>query len=476
MKRVLAVLLVVVAGVLLAVLAWFAGQTTAPEASVNSPPFDVSSNASVEPITTAQANRAEVVSPPVEWNGNIPAPTSTSPPDSQRHSLPDTPVPAEPKGPSIRVHVYDPYSRSVIPTRLKAVLRQTATDRIVWKESLSNHDLQDSETIEIPYPEELLKYEGVHLEVYVSVDDYAPTRLVVPFPTSDVEVRLATPAFLILDVPNADGYPDIKVGWVLRNDWNRYSIAEDSPTRELRDGVGVYLSPFRSELVAPGHYTLEILRWQSRRGGPMPGPGGWGVLVLDRYEMELKPGRNDFSVRYPELFKLTVHVGIRKSGELRLYSRDRNVELPATDTEDGPEFKYVPPGDWVLCDYLGRQSVHVDGNTEVDFEPTDADCFKITDAGPDHPMAEAGFQTGDLVIEMYGLDLAGMRDWKGNRPEDLSNVTWAVLRGGERVSITFNERATMKAVRKQNLPPPYVPWRRDGWPEDLRLPEIAYSR
>lgn len=478
MKRVLPVLLVAITGVLLAVLAWFAGQSPAQEVSVGSPTIDVSGDASIEPITTAQANRAEAQSPPVEWAAHSPAPAATNTPDPQRlpQPQPDVPVPAGPEGPSIRVRVYDPFSRAVLPEKLKAVVRQTASGERVWYGKLRSRDMTDPEAIEISYPKELLGNEGVHLEVYVAVIDYAPTRVVVPFPTNDVEVRLATPAFLILDVPNADGYRDSRVTWWLRNEWDRFSTDRDSPVREHEGGGGVYLSPYRSELVTPGHYTLEIARMQSRRGGDMPDLNGWGVLVLERYEMDLKPGRNDFSVRLPDLFKVTVKVGIRKSGELRLYSRDRNVELPATDTEDGREFKYVPPGDWVLYDYLGRQAVHVDGDTEVDFEPTDADCFKITDAEPGHPMAEAGFQPGDLVIETYGLDLAGMRNGEGKRPEDPSSVTWTALRGGERVSITFNERATMKAVEKQNLPPPYVPWRRDGWPEELRLPEIAYSR
>lgn len=373
-------------------------------------------------------------------------------------------------GHNMRVRIVDPFNRDVVPEKIHLQLMRKDESTPVWRMRLGSAERRAGGPYLIQSPPEHLDSPDLSLEIYVYAKEYGPTRLVVAFPTDEVLVQLQEPAYLILDVPNAAGYGDERVGWKLVGELGTFYIDRDSPSTDEEGGGGVYLSPFRSALVPPGAYSLEIVRVFSVKSPTSRAPGGWDDLVLKRYQLELKAGRNDFTLQYPALYQVTVQSAVELSGELQLVSPDDGVLLTTVVKDDVLTFPYVPAGDWILCDSLGRQRVSVNGDGQVTFEPLDADCLIVGEIGLEHPLAQAGFQTGDVVTALDDHDLTGFRTIKRevSRSQPLSR--WSIVRGGQRLEITINQHEVERAVGRLNLPWPLKPGRREGWPPELILP------
>ena len=370
-------------------------------------------------------------------------------------------------GSSLRVTVLDPAGEPVRPVLISVEVKPGLKGKWRWVEKFREDDLVGEGPFDLPIPRELKANKNAAMTVYVVVEGYAFEKVGAPGSATEVEVRLVEPAYLILDVPNANDYRDLRVFWKLVGELGEFFRAEDSPTRALPGGGGVYTSPFRSALVPPGNYTLEIIRTSSVRGGASLAPGGWGDLVLDRFELELKPGRNDFSAKYPVLHRLTVTTNGPQPRELRLVS-SKGVELPLEEREEENCFPFVPAGEWVLCDEFGRQQVSVDYEKTVEFAPLEADCIQIAELPDDCSMAQAGFRSGDLVVAVNGVEITDMRSFRGPRQDELQ--TWTVLRDGTRQDVSFNYREVLKRLPDELKPDLTRPWRREGWPEELRIP------
>lgn len=367
---------------------------------------------------------------------------------------------------SLRVTVLDPAGEPVRPLGITVEVKPGPKGKSRWREKFRDRDLAPEGPFDLPIPAEVRGIEGAVMAVHVAVEGYAFERVEVPASVTEVEVRLVEPAYLILEVPNADSYPDTRVFWKLVGELGEFWRADDSPTRKLPDGGGVFISPFKSALVRPGKYTLEIIRTGSVRGGANRWPGGWGDLVLERHELELKPGRNDYSVNYPVLHKLEVTANGAQPGDLRLVS-SKGIELPVVERDGEKVFPYVPAGDWVLYDRIGRQRVTVDSDKTVEFLPTDADCLLIRDLPEDCSMYEAGFRGGDLVVAVNGVELTDFRNPHWYRGLDYQ--TWTVLRNGARQDVSFTYRDVLRTLPDELKPDLTRPWRREGWPEELRI-------
>ncbi|MBZ0136371.1 MAG: hypothetical protein K8I27_08360 [Planctomycetes bacterium] len=368
---------------------------------------------------------------------------------------------------SLRVTVLDPAGEPVRPVLIAVEVKPGLNGKRGWHKKFRERDLVGSGPFDLSIPGELRISESATMAVYALVEGYAFEKLDLPVTATEVEVRLVEPAYLILEVPNADGNSDRRVFWKLVGELGEFWRADDSPSSESPGGGGRYTSPFRSALVRPGMYTLEIIRTASVRGGANPGPGGWGDLVLDTYELELKAGRNDFSVNYPVLHKLTIAAGGAQPGELRLVS-PKGIVLPVVEREDETCFPYVPAGDWILYDRIGRQRVTVDFDMTVEFLPLDADCYRICELPEDCSMAQAGFCSGDLLVAVNGVEITDMRNphWYTG----LDYQTWTVHRDGARKDVSFTYRDVLKSLPDELKPKLTQPWRRDGWPEELRIP------
>lgn len=378
--------------------------------------------------------------------------------------------PSSANGHIITVRIVDPFSRDVIPEKLLLQLLRKGDAAPVWRIRLGSAERRAGGPYLIQSPQEHLNTPDMSLEIYIYTKEFGPTRLTVSFPTDEVLVQLQEPAYLILDVPNAAGYADQRVGWKLVGEMGTFYVDRDSPSTDEESGGGVYLSPFRSALVPPGAYSLEIVRVFSVKSPTSRAPGGWDDLVLKRYPLELKAGRNDFTLQYPALHQVTVQSAVELSGELQLISPDDGVLLTTVVKEEVLTFPYVPEGDWILCDWLGRQRVSVNGDGQVAFEPLDADCLIVGEIGLEHPLAQAGFQAGDRVTMQDDQDLASFRGLKREVSGSQTLSRWTVERGSHKLEITFNQHEAEESVKRLKLPWPLEPGRREGWPPELVLP------
>jgi RNA polymerase sigma-70 factor (ECF subfamily) len=247
--------------------------------------------------------------------------------------------------------------------------------------------------------------------------------------TERLEAKFSTPAKFLPVFENVAGTPlDGRIETMLGYPTGDYSQA-------LNNAIGT--------AVEPGRYVVYV-KLVKTGGTPFDG------CILARIPVDLVAGENRVPIRVPELSTLIVRIpGAAKGTEVRVGVARRptyGMNSPAVAADDGglvtcPE---LTAGVWRVSATVGGEQqemlVRVPAAGEVTFAPAAIAGLTVTVDDASGLLAKAGFQTGDVITAMDGVEIDSMRRldncFYGARGHATAAVT--VRRGGRDVTLTID--------------------------------------
>ena len=260
---------------------------------------------------------------------------------------------------------------------------------------------------------------------------------------SELTVRFVEPATLDVTVT---GYAGSNLeGWLFVDVLEKSDDSSVARMRAIRD-------PRAGGLDAEGRQTF----------GPLE-PGSYDVSLRVKSDdafsdsrrvasvpVTLQAGKNAVQVAVPELHTLTVvfddppasgRVNLLAVGERRSAGL---LRLPRRIDKDGKvEFTFLTAGEYRVtvqgggADGMGEMRVSVPADREVRFAPKPLNALAITVTDAAGRFAEAGFQTGDLLIGLQGAEFTNAIDRETAERKAMGDeeVECIVLRGNERITL-----------------------------------------
>jgi RNA polymerase sigma-70 factor (ECF subfamily) len=214
--------------------------------------------------------------------------------------------------------------------------------------------------------------------------------------TERLDAKFTAPAKFLPVFENVAGTPlDGRVETMLGYPTGNFSDA-------LNNGIGVS--------VEPGRYVVYVTL---NCGGPFEG------RLLARVPVEFRAGENRVPIRIPELSTLTIRIpGATKGSQVRVQPARRpksGMDGPTLAAADGglvvcPE---LVAGVWRVSTVVGGEEqemlVRVPVAGEVRFAPTSISGLAVTVDDESGLLAKSGFQTGDVITAMDGVEIDSMR-------------------------------------------------------------------
>jgi len=225
----------------------------------------------------------------------------------------------------------------------------------------------------------------------------------VPIPSPDVKevtVRFPLPGTLDLSVTGTHGH------------LGHYLVFVAAVRGGASDGYfegTIHPDDYLSEMAfQPGQYDLEIVRH----------PQGYDPLIAKR--ITIKSGVNRLAVQLPETHDLTITLPNDATGEFLEAWSATGTPIHA-EQEGERQFEYVGlvPGTYTFVlkrdEEEDAMAVRVPCPGPVRFRPSRIDALhvRVCPLYPEEePLAQAGFEDGDLVVEIQGV---GFTNWREAR-------------------------------------------------------------
>ncbi len=196
--------------------------------------------------------------------------------------------------------------------------------------------------------------------------------------------------------------------------------------------------------VETGAYRL-VLRLRDRENQ-------WEQHDLATQDVNLVPGENRATIALPAIYSLTVElvggaanesIALKQQGED--YAR-RRAEVDATGRAT---FEALTGGDYVLEHYgagdMGIMRVHVPAAGVVRFEAMAINALEVTVDKKDGKLYEFGLRSRDLVIAVDGKEFTSAVELQMAVMQVMAKkeVVFTVLRGNDRLELTFDPRQLM---------------------------------
>ena len=250
----------------------------------------------------------------------------------------------------------------------------------------------------------------------------------VPIPSPDVKevtVRFPLPGTLDLTVTGIHGDPGHYMIFV--------AAVRGGATDGYFEGT-IHPDDTLAEMAfQPGQYDLEIVRH----------PLGYDPLIAKR--ITIKSGVNRLALQLPETYDLTITLPDDATGEFLEAWSATGTPINA-DREGERQFEYVglTPGTYSFVLERGEQeevmTVRVPCPATVDFHPSRIDALhvRVWNLSKEEPLAQAGFEDGDLVIEVQGQSFTSWREARGLLRKAASNakVEVTVVRQDRQLKLT----------------------------------------
>lgn len=198
--------------------------------------------------------------------------------------------------------------------------------------------------------------------------------------------------------------------------------------------------------LAPGEYTLTLSSTDERRR----------TSHLASQDVTIGPGSNSLSLVVPRLQSLTI-VGVtpNTSVSLRATSGIDYSEYKQANDKGEVTFDNVPDGEYTLRSGRSEMSIRVPSGGTIPFVETVYNAMRITIEDANGAFAKAGFQTGDLLINVAGIEIESMET------AQLAILTaiakgecdWIFLRNGQRMTIKHEVKSERDLGRGVDFDP-----------------------
>jgi hypothetical protein len=176
----------------------------------------------------------------------------------------------------------------------------------------------------------------------------------------------------------------------------------------------------------------------------------WESKPVRRIPVDLTAGKNELSVSIPALYSLTVVVDKAGPGTSIQLSRAGDSrgfgEHKETDKEGKATFVNLAAGDYSIqvwgAGVEGTMTVSVPAQSVVNFVPKPINALKVTVRDPGGYLAKIGFQSGDLVIGIDGMEFKNVQHLQALAFGSMSKeaVKMDVRRGGAKLSLTVDPK------------------------------------
>ena len=202
--------------------------------------------------------------------------------------------------------------------------------------------------------------------------------------------------------------------------------------------------------VEPGDYEIVVAVKTERNSH----------MEVDRVPVTLRAGKNAAIVGIPELYSLTVLVTDAPPNarlSMQPVPRRRRGWWGASKKvgkEGRVEYTNLPPGEYRLQmqgpTMGGIMTVNIPGDREVQFQPKPINALAVTVEDPEGFLAQAGFQTGDVIVGIDGKQFDDMFQLQAAFAGSMAKeeVTMTVVRGGREVTIKMNFKKVMEQQGK----------------------------
>lgn len=259
---------------------------------------------------------------------------------------------------------------------------------------------------------------------------------------SEVTVQFDKPAFLNVQVANYAGSgQEGKVSLALKNT----SQDGNNQSRRFDSGGGMHGSGLDAQgrqilgPTEPGEYELALYVRNRQHSN----------MLVDKVALSLGPGDNSATVVLPPLYTLVVLVPEPpKNAQIQLRPSPQREGFWGGHSKVGKEgrceFPQLPAGDYLLRMYgsgsSGNQEMRitVQGDMEIHYEPAVINAMAVHLKKDDGYLAEAGFQSGDIIIGAGDKEFSDPHQFHRALQEakEQETVQLLVLRGNRQLSIT----------------------------------------
>jgi hypothetical protein len=267
--------------------------------------------------------------------------------------------------------------------------------------------------------------------------------------THVVEIRYVAPAHLTLNVPGWEGHDN-------RADMRWSVVAPDEAGelplgRRMRGSDTGLDAPFRFGPLEPGEYDVVLMLSLDDRSNRRE---------LVRRRVNLLAGENTLSLTVPALHSITVrvpdHVPVRY---LHLWPRDtqptagrRSDNIVLELREGRATVAQLAPGTYRLVGDIGESSVSVPTSGEIVFDPPRYNAVLLYNIRPGGQIEALGLRNNDLLIAIDGEEVMEALSTISlyNKVQDKTQTTWAILRNGAQLEVTFDGTALQRIWRESD--------------------------
>jgi hypothetical protein len=281
---------------------------------------------------------------------------------------------------------------------------------------------------------------GSRLFLYVYNELYGNTSVEVFQNTRNLDVQFGPPAILYVTVAGYvggayEGRIQVQCGRTGDNAQRRWGGGGGQPSKD--DGR-VKIGPMEA-----GRYKVTL--FVNDKGQR------WNQTEVASTELSLTSGENQATMSIPPLYPLTVRMpdGSEPNVQVQLQSlakqaqrwRWGQVGKDATVT-----FGDLPPGDYRVTvnggSSPGIMNVSVPAGGTVNFVPMTVNAMRVLITDGNGQLAVAGFQNGDLVVQLEGKEITSVVDWQvlQQAARVKKQAKFTVERGGEKVELTLETK------------------------------------
>ena len=198
--------------------------------------------------------------------------------------------------------------------------------------------------------------------------------------------------------------------------------------------------------LSPGEYNLILQYSETRRGR-------WSTGELARQPVTVNPGENHFSIGIPPIYSLEVLFPADVAGgSVTIQAVDSSNQFGARHEQfkgNSVTIEALVAGEYTVRAWgsgieNGSMTVVVP-SAPVVFDPPPVNAIRVHVSDPEGPLAQAGFENGDVIRKINGQTFEGEEQLAmlGVFFQGASEVTVTVGRGDQEVELTVNAKEMM---------------------------------